>query len=108
MTTKFKIGDKVQQITNSTNYFAVSKIIIDNTGIWYSPNADSLKLWSENELQIKKEKVKKYKYAFLDFNGKPVISEAYYLNDFVFAGINPHILVHEYQKLDFTEKEFDV
>ena len=103
MTTKFKIGDKVQTILDSTAYFIIEKIEITKNGVQYWPQGSLYISWPETDLELKKEKIKKYKYAFIRFSDDIEISNLYYKDDKEFA---ENCITSLFQKLLFTEREF--
>lgn len=112
MTTKFKIGDKVQQITVTENYFVVKAIHIDSSGIYYGPREDihMALIWNENELQLKKEKVKKYRYLFINPHKSSfdvvAVTPEYYATDADFHYHYP--TVKDYTKTEFAAIEVEL
>lgn len=105
MTTKFKIGDKVEIIQSPTNYFIIGKIVITRDEILYSA-VDGSYQWPEIDIQLKKEKIKKYKYAFIDQDHEVKISVGRYETDIDFFNVNGHVIKY-YQRIDIGVSEVE-
>ena len=101
MTPKFKLGDLVEN-KETKKYFIVGRIVINSCGIYYS--GEGL-VYIEGSLQLKKTKVKKYRYAYINADNKTIFTtKLTYRNDEEFLsmiGSAPE----KFQRLDFTEIE---
>jgi len=109
MNPKFKLGDKVQSILDSKNYFIIERIEITKNGVQYWPQGSLYISWPETDLQLKKEKIKKYRYLFVSPTKQPwenfCVSPNYYASDIEFH--NDYPMIKEYTKTEFQMIEVD-